>query len=85
MLRLEGEINGRRVVRDCETAESVTWTAAVLLDVCQINELRLGIILKSLHSAALDGRTWGWSAQEFTLSLHGREDSESVELTSRAA
>lgn len=41
MLTLEGRINGRKVVRDCRTAESVTWTAALLLDVCQINELRL--------------------------------------------
>lgn len=74
MLRLEGEINGRKVVRDCDTAESVTWTAAVLLDVCAIHELRLGMILHSLHSAALDGRTWGWSAMEFALTLHGQPD-----------
>lgn len=74
MLRLEGEINGRKVVRDCDTAESVTWTAAVLLDVCAIHELRLGMILRSLHSAALDSRTWGWSAMEFALTLHGQPD-----------
>jgi hypothetical protein len=74
MLRLEGEVNGRKVVRDCETAESATWTAAVLLDVCAINELRLGMILRSLHTAALAGRTWGWSAMEFALTLHGDQD-----------
>jgi hypothetical protein len=62
------------VVRTCETADSVTTTAAVLLDVCAINELRLMRILKSLHLAALSGRTWGWSATEFALTLHGKQD-----------
>jgi hypothetical protein len=73
MLRLEGSVNGRRVTRNCETADSVTTAAAVLLDACAINELRLLRILKSLHLAALGGRTWGWSAAEFTLSLHGQQ------------
>ena len=50
MLRLEGEIKGRK------------------------NELRLSMILRSLHSAALNGRTWGWSAMEFALTLHGQPD-----------
>ena len=74
MLRLEGSVNGLRVARNCETADSVTATAAVLLDACAINELRLLRILESLHLAALDGRTWGWSATEFSLSLHGQQD-----------
>ena len=74
MLRLEGSVNGRRVARTCETADSVTTTAAVLLDACAINEPRLMRILRSLHLAALDGRTWGWSAAEFALTLHGQED-----------
>ena len=74
MLTLEGHVNGRKVLRDCETAESATWTAAVLLDVCVIHELRLGMILRSLHAAAMDGRTWGWSAMEFALTLHGHQD-----------
>lgn len=75
MLRLEGSVNGRRVARDCETADSAAATAAVLLYECAINELRLLRILKSLHRAALDGRTWGWSATEFSLSLHSQRDS----------
>jgi hypothetical protein len=75
VLRLEGNVNGRRVTRSCESADSVTTAAAVLLDACAINELRLMRILKSLHLAALDGRTWGWSATEFTLSLHSQQDS----------
>jgi len=74
VLRLEGQVTGRRVARSCDTADSVTIAAAVLLDACAINELRLLRILKSLHLAALDGRTWGWSAAEFTLSLHGQQD-----------
>ena len=74
MLRLEGEVNGRRVARSCDTADSVTTAAAVLLDACAINELRLLRILKALHLAALDGRTWGWSAAEFALTLHGKQD-----------
>jgi hypothetical protein len=74
MLRLEGSVNGRRVTRTCESAESVARTAAALLDACAISELRLMRILKSLHLAALDGRSWGWSATEFTLSLHGQRD-----------
>lgn len=76
MLMLEGQVNGRRVARDCETADAVAWAAAVLLDACAIHELRLLMILKSLHSAALDGRTWGWSGVDFVLSLHGRPDSD---------
>lgn len=75
MLRLEGQVNGRRVTRTCKTADSVTTTAAVLLDGCAINELRLMRILRSLYGAALDGRTWGWSATEFSLTMHGRQDS----------
>lgn len=74
MLRLEGQVNGRRVTRSCDTADSVTTAAAVLLDACAIHELRLLRILKSLHSAALGGRTWGWSAAEFALTLHGEDD-----------
>jgi len=74
VLRLEGSVNGRRVARNCDTADSVTTVAAVLLDACAINELRRMRILKSLHLAALDGRTWGWSAMEFELSLHGQQD-----------
>lgn len=80
MLRLEGQINGRKVVRDCPTAESATWTAAVLLDTCRINELRLGRILRTLHSAARDGRTWGWSAEEFALTLHGQEEADGMDV-----
>lgn len=76
MLRLEGQVNGRRVTRNCKTADSVTWTAAALLDACALHELRLMRILKSLHLAALDGRTWGWSADEFSLSMHGRQDDD---------
>lgn len=70
MLRLEGSVNGRRVARTCETPDAATTTAAVLLDGCAINELRLMRILTSLYGAALDGRTWGWSAPEFSLTLH---------------
>lgn len=74
MLRLEGHVAGRRVARDCDSADAAAWTAAVLLDRCAIHELRMLRILKSLHVAALDGRTWGWSAAEFALTLHGRQD-----------
>jgi hypothetical protein len=74
VLRLEGSVNGRRVARDCETADSVTTAAAVLLDACAINELRLLRVLRSLHLAALHGRTWGWSAAEFALTLRGHQD-----------
>lgn len=73
MLTLEGQVRGRRVVRDCDTADSVTSLAALLLDACGINELRLLMILKSLHTAALDGRTWAWSGADFVLSLHGEQ------------
>lgn len=74
MLQLEGHVNGRRVARTCATADSVTTAAAILLDACSINELRLLRILKTLHLAALDGRSWGWSAAEFSLTLHGWPD-----------
>jgi len=74
MLRLEGNVNGRRVVRTCDTADSVIVIAAMLLDACAISDLRLLRILTSLHLAALHGRTWGWSAAEFALTLRGRED-----------
>lgn len=69
-------MNGRRVTRTCATADSVTTAAALLLDKCAIHELRLLRILKSLHVAALDGRTWGWSATEFSLTMHGREGAD---------
>lgn len=74
MLRLEGSVNGRRVARDCGTADAVANTAAMLLDACSLHELRFARILNSLYRAAVNGRTWGWSAAEFTLTLHGRED-----------
>jgi hypothetical protein len=74
MLRLEGNVNGRRVARTCESADSAVTEAAIALDACAINELRLLRILKSLHLAALDGRAWGWSAAEFALTLHGQQD-----------
>ena len=73
MLWLEGYVNGRRVARSCDTADSVTNAAAILLDACALNELRLLRILKSLHLAALNGRTWGWSASEFALTLHDQQ------------
>jgi hypothetical protein len=76
VLKLEGSVNGRHVTRNCETAVSATSAAAVLLDACAINEHRLIRILKSLHLAALNGRTWGWSATEFTLSLHGQQSDQ---------
>lgn len=69
MLTLEGNVNGRRVVRTAESPDEVTTEAAMLLDACAINELRLLQILKTLHSAACDGCTWGWSATEFVLTL----------------
>ena len=57
-----------------KTADSAVTEAAITLHACAINELRLLRILKSLHLAALDGRTWGWSAAEFALTLHGKQD-----------
>lgn len=74
MLLLEGHVGGRRVTRDCDTADSVTTAAATLLDECAISELRLLVILKSLYSAAAASRTWGWSSAEFALTLHGQQD-----------
>lgn len=74
MLRLEGNVNGRRIMRTCESPDEVTTEAAIALDKCPINELRLMRVLKSLHAAACDGRTWGWSAAEFALTLHGQPD-----------
>lgn len=74
VLRLEGHVEGCRVLHDCATADSVTRSAAVLLEACVINELRLNMILGSLYSAALAGRTWSWSATEFALALHGKSD-----------
>lgn len=70
MLKLEGNVNGRRVSRLCESADEAVTEAAMLLDTCVINELRLMQILKSLHAAASDGLTWGWSSPNFALSLH---------------
>jgi hypothetical protein len=74
MLRLEGSVNGRRIARTCDTADAVTTEAAIVLDACVVSELRLLRILKSLHAAARDGQTWGWSAPEFALTLHGQPD-----------
>jgi hypothetical protein len=74
VLRLEGDVNGRHVTRTCDTAESVIAEAARLLGTCTLNELRLLRILKSLHTAAREGRSWGWSAAEFTLTMEGWQD-----------
>lgn len=40
MLRLEGNVNGRRIMRTCESPDEVTTEAAIALDKCPINELR---------------------------------------------
>jgi hypothetical protein len=74
VLKLEGQVGGRRVTRTCESADAVTTAAARLLDGCGMHELRMLRILKTLHTAAIDGRTWGWSAAEFALTMHGRQD-----------
>ena len=72
MLTLEGSVNGRRITRVCETADSAVTEAALVLDGCPMHELRMLQILKSLHSAACGGRTWGWGGADFSLSLHGQ-------------
>jgi hypothetical protein len=70
MLRLEGTVNGRRIVRDCDSPDEATTETALVLDGCAIHELRLMQILTSIYTAARDGRTWGWSGTEFALTLH---------------
>lgn len=70
MLRLECEVNGRRVARSCEDGAEAVSLAVELLDGCAIEELRLIRVLRSLETAVRCGdTTWGWSATEFALTL----------------
>lgn len=69
MLRLECEVNGKRVARTCEDEDEAVSMAVELLDGCAIEELRLIRVLRSLEAAARCGNTWGWSATEFALTL----------------
>lgn len=72
MLRLEGHVHGKRISRDFEAAELVAVLVCSLLE--EIDPRRLTLILGSLLSAAGDGKSWGWSAEEFTLTLHGKAE-----------
>lgn len=72
MLRLEGHVNGQPVSEDCASADTAMLIAASLLPT--VDGSRLLFILGSLRTAALEGRAWGWSGLEFSLTMHRRQD-----------
>ncbi|HTJ71451.1 MAG TPA: hypothetical protein VL551_28170 [Actinospica sp.] len=73
MLRLEGTVNGERVSEECHTADTLVLAAAASLP-GSLDGNRLLYILATLRSAALSGRTWGWSGEGFTLTLYRQRD-----------
>lgn len=69
-LRLEGVVNGRKVARTVNDPIELLDLAVTLLDGCALREERLMRILASLQVAAHGSRSWGWSAEEFELTMH---------------
>lgn len=68
MFRLEGQVNGRRIARTLFGIPEVLAVMCVLLD--GLPGLRVIRVLRTLETAAMVGRTWTWSADEFSLTVY---------------